>query len=737
MTLRSSARAAATTLKQWYGADSFAASTGLFSWTDPDLAADLAGEFGVPNAVGWALAKLLKASGQLIADMFPDTECWWNDANAITAWVDYMLACDDRQFLPEVEATFEQAQLAWVPNVAAVAAGVIGAGLGGALAGVLAGFAIGGLIGAIVGGVVGAVVGIFGGGNAAMRSKPGKTYMTNFINGHYDDEGWWALAWLRAHDLNPDARYLSMAVTIFNDIARSWDNVLGGGVYWQPNQKGPSGQKPYKNAITNELFMAIAAKLYLKLAQTPPDWVYFRGTDNKLWQVTGDGSQQTWIGNGFKTKATPFVTNDGWIYFQGTDDKLWKVDINGNNANWLGGNKTAATPVVVNGWVYFRGTDNKLWKIDVNGQNGTWLGYKTKSTPFVTGLGLIFFQGTDDKLWAIDTNGQNGMWLGGNKTAATPFVANGWVYFQGTDDKLWKIDISGLNGVWLGYKTKSAPFVTEDGWIYFQGTDDKLWKVDINGQNGNWLGNNKTASTPFAAQDGWVYFQGTDKKLWRIFNDGTQQSQINGNKTSATPFVSTSGPPAYATYENWALKTWSWFSDPNTGMFNPSGLVMDSPDNPNAAEASDKIWTYNQGVILSALSDMTQITGDIQYQLRAQQIADIFLSNGAVPGAQSGVTSGILTEMTDDTPDGPGHNLIDCRQFKGIFMRNLAYLYLQQKLPAYRAFILTNCNSAVANATNPAGTNEYGANWSGPYDNADFIRQNAALQLLAAGCFVE
>ena len=736
MSLKGSAKAAAIALQQWYGADPFAASTGLYSWTDPDIAADAGGD----NAVGWAGAQLLKSSG--LVDTFQDMLCWWNDANAITALVEYMLACDDRQFLPAVEATFTKAQLGWKPNYAALAAGAAAGGIAAAFAGAVAGFAIGGGVGAVVGAVVGLVAGAFGGGNAAAHSKPGRNYTTNFLNGQYDDEGWWALAWLKTYELHADARYLAMAVTIFNDMARGWDNVLGGGIYWETDQNGPGGKKPYKNAIANELFMAIAAQLYIKLATTPPDWVYFRGIDNKLWQVTGDGSQQTWLGNN-TTSSTPFVTN-GWVYFQGTDNKLWAIDINGNNANWLGNNTTSSAPFVCNGWVYFRGHgDNKLWKIDTNGNNLTWLGnrFKTKATPFVTSDGWIYFQGIDNKLWKIDTNGNNANWLGSNKTASTPVVVNGWVYFRGHgDNKLWKIDTNGNNLTWLGnnFKTKSTPFVTDDGFIYFQGTDNKLWQADTNGQSGTWLGNNTTSAPPFAAQDGWVYFQGTDKMLLRIFKDGTQQSLINNNKTSATPFVSTSGPPAYSIYKNWAQNSWNWFSNPTTGMFSPSGLVMDSPDNPSAAEASDMIWSYNQGVILAALTDLTQITGDGQYLLRAQQIADIFLSNKVVPGAQSGVTpAGVLTEMTDDTPDGPGYNAVANRQFKGIFMRNLTYLYMHQKLPAYRDFILANAHSALTNATNPAGTNEFGRNWSGRYDKADFIRQSAALDLLAAGCFVE
>ena len=106
------------------------------------------------------------------------------------------------------------------------------------------------------------------------------------------------------------------------------------------------------------------------------EWVYFQGTDKKLWKVRGDsaGTDLTQIGSN-KTNSTPFVTFDSstgdvWAYFQGTDNKLWKVknDGAGSDLTQIGANKTSSTPFVfadpITGeWVYFQGTDNKLWKV--------------------------------------------------------------------------------------------------------------------------------------------------------------------------------------------------------------------------------------------------------------------------------------------------------------------------------------------------------------------------------------
>jgi len=65
--------------------------------------------------------------------------------------------------------------------------------------------------------------------------------------------------------------------------------------------------------------------------------VYFRGTDNKLWRVNGDGTGQSQIGHN-TTKSTPFVTADGWVWFQGTDDKLLKVYHDGTQLSRPGAN---------------------------------------------------------------------------------------------------------------------------------------------------------------------------------------------------------------------------------------------------------------------------------------------------------------------------------------------------------------------------------------------------------------
>ncbi|MBN9389199.1 MAG: glycoside hydrolase family 76 protein [Chloroflexi bacterium] len=84
---------------------------------------------------------------------------------------------------------------------------------------------------------------------------------TNFLNEYYDDEGWWAISWIKAYDLTGDSRYLDMAKTIFTDMVGGWDDTCNGGIWW-------SKDRNYKNAIPNELFLVVAARLHLR---TPGD----------------------------------------------------------------------------------------------------------------------------------------------------------------------------------------------------------------------------------------------------------------------------------------------------------------------------------------------------------------------------------------------------------------------------------------------------------------------------------
>jgi predicted alpha-1,6-mannanase (GH76 family) len=76
------------------------------------------------------------------------------------------------------------------------------------------------------------------------------------INEFIDDEGWWGMMLLRAHLLYGDEKYVEYADKIWEDMNSFWSDQCKGGLYW-------SKEKNYKSAISNELFVALSAKLHL------------------------------------------------------------------------------------------------------------------------------------------------------------------------------------------------------------------------------------------------------------------------------------------------------------------------------------------------------------------------------------------------------------------------------------------------------------------------------------------
>lgn len=132
----------------------------------------------------------------------------------------------------------------------------------------------------------------------------------DFLNKFYDDEGWWALAWIAAYDKTHEQRYLASSVIIFHDMAGGWDDTCGGGIWW-------SKDRTYKNAIANELFLSVAAELANRAA--PAERTAALGWAKKEWawfQQTGMINGKHLINDGLDAQCK----NNGrttWSYNQG------------------------------------------------------------------------------------------------------------------------------------------------------------------------------------------------------------------------------------------------------------------------------------------------------------------------------------------------------------------------------------------------------------------------------------
>ena len=140
-----------------------------------------------------------------------------------------------------------------------------------------------------------------------------KNLGAGFLNDYYDDEGWWANAWVRAYDLTGDPRYLTMAKNIFTDLTHAWDSTCGGGLWW-------SKSRTYKNAITNELFLLLAASLHNRTPGDAGPGSYLEWA-TKTWrwfdevklvnadQLVNDGLTSACANNG----GTPWTYNQGVV----------------------------------------------------------------------------------------------------------------------------------------------------------------------------------------------------------------------------------------------------------------------------------------------------------------------------------------------------------------------------------------------------------------------------------------
>ncbi|MEU5026096.1 glycoside hydrolase family 76 protein [Streptomyces milbemycinicus] len=180
---------------------------------------------------------------------------WWQSGNALQALLDYMAKTGSRKYLAEAEHTVEvqRAPLPWWPE---------------------------------------------GGGEFRADST--------------DDTGWWALSMVRMYDLTHDRSYLDIARTDEAYIRGYWDDVCGGGVWWDiPG-------KTYKNAISVELYIKLLAslhnripgdKVYLKRALEA--WAWFRDSG----MINGDHL----VNDGLRTQSGDCSNNGGttWTYNQG------------------------------------------------------------------------------------------------------------------------------------------------------------------------------------------------------------------------------------------------------------------------------------------------------------------------------------------------------------------------------------------------------------------------------------
>ncbi|KAM3515256.1 hypothetical protein MY11210_001149 [Beauveria gryllotalpidicola] len=172
-----------------------------------------------------------------------------------------------------------------------------------------------------------------------------------------------------------------------------------------------------------------------------------------------------------------------------------------------------------------------------------------------------------------------------------------------------------------------------------------------------------------------------------------------------------------------AQDQWNWFL--NSGMINSQNLINDGLDG-SCNNNGQPTWTYNQGVILGGLVELSRATGDKSLLETASNIA-----NAAIDELSK---NGILEEV-GGCEYQPGRCGQDGQQFKGIFIRNLAYLHAASPNDHFRSYILTNAKS-IWTKDRETSSNKLGVAWGGPYFDATSPTQSSALDALVAAMAV-
>ncbi|KAF2725411.1 glycoside hydrolase family 76 protein [Polychaeton citri CBS 116435] len=168
-------------------------------------------------------------------------------------------------------------------------------------------------------------------------------------------------------------------------------------------------------------------------------------------------------------------------------------------------------------------------------------------------------------------------------------------------------------------------------------------------------------------------------------------------------------------YLDYAKEEWAWFQ--RSGMINSQNLINDGLDNATCENNGGIVWSYNQGVILGGLAELSQATGDRSYLQVAKNIADSAINSLTDD-------NGVLHDVCE--PDCGG----DGSQFKGVFARNLQILNKASPEDRFAAFLEKNADSVW---TNDQSNGQMSLVWSGPFvQPANASTQSSAMDAVVA-----
>ncbi|GEO01517.1 hypothetical protein NSE01_33490 [Novosphingobium sediminis] len=307
---------------------------------------------------------------------------------------------------------------------------------------------------------------------------------------------------------------------------------------------------------------------------------------------------------------------------------------------------------------------------------------------------------TLDRIW-----GKDGGWNASENWQRFPIVDVLIDYQRRTADFRWSAKIASA------VRNREGRYLNDDDlWAVIASVD--AWQTDHDPELLNW------AATNFSrlVTDHW-----DDHCSGGIWWDSkhTYKNAITNELllTAATRLYLATGQEPY---RDWALRTWNWFAA--SGMFGPDGLVNDGLDAQCRNNGKPR-YTYNQGVLMGGLSDLTAITGAPQYRTAALNTALAAIRKLVTP-------EGLLTEPSDELgADGP--------MFKGVFVTHLGHLVESMPDSPERTELrlwLSHNSDAVWSLGGGDGSQPIDGLWSGGSGQVGAAAEASALALfLAAG----
>jgi predicted alpha-1,6-mannanase (GH76 family) len=177
--------------------------------------------------------------------------------------------------------------------------------------------------------------------------------------------------------------------------------------------------------------------------------------------------------------------------------------------------------------------------------------------------------------------------------------------------------------------------------------------------------------------------------------------------------------PNNATYLKLAQDQWTWFE--GSGMINARNTINDGLT-PNCKNNNGTVWSYNQGVILGALVELSKATDDQKLLDTAAKIA-----TAAIKALSDKM--GVLHDVCEPNCGADG------AQFKGVFMRNLRLLQTAAPDDNFERFIAVNAASIwnYNRGSEDVRRDVLSVVWSGPFlAPANASTQSSALDALVA-----